>query len=273
MKKLLTTREIQLEQLFILKDVINFLEENKLDYSIAGGTMLGAIRHNGFIPWDDDIDILMPRHDFEFFIDNYKDSDSLYLASYKNGKINLPFAKVFYKKVKISQRNYKKTDNGFLWIDIFPMDGIEEDNKKSDVLFRKINFLKKCIGLSNTKISAILREWREPKKIIVKSFMKPFVFIIPKSFFIKRINYYCKNCDYDNSKYVGNVAWALSKKEKFLKEKISPKKKVTFEDIMVNGFEEYDYYLTQLYGDYMKLPPLDKRENHEYEAWIDYEKQ
>ena len=127
--KYLTLEEIHKEETEILKKFISFCDENNLTYYICGGTLLGAIRHKGFIPWDDDIDVMMPRNEFEKLekiLNEKKIAENLSFISYDNGNMHYPFGKVINTNIKIDDSCVKDKLEQYLWIDIFPMDGIPE---------------------------------------------------------------------------------------------------------------------------------------------------
>lgn len=134
----LNKKEIQNIELNILLEFSKFCNENKLRYYLVGGTLLGAIRHKGFIPWDDDIDVCMPRPDYELFISNFhSDNSCLKLCCNKFGNLKAPFAKLKDTRT-IVVNDILVNDNDIdtnLWIDIFPVDGLpdSECNRKKHI--------------------------------------------------------------------------------------------------------------------------------------------
>ena len=126
--KEMTLRELQLFSLEILKDVHHFCVDNNIRYSIYGGTLLGAVRHKGFIPWDDDIDIIMPRDDYDKFCDSYISESYVLVNRTKDSSYQLAYSRVCdikktqYKAIEPCSRN-----STGVWIDVFPADGCPEN--------------------------------------------------------------------------------------------------------------------------------------------------
>jgi len=126
--RILTLSEIQTRSLAILQIVHNFCEKHGIKYSLAYGTLIGAVRHQGFIPWDDDIDIIMPRPDYERFVSMFN-APGLGLLCEKDRKYYLNYCRVF-DKVRTGCKTrlpVGKNDTGGVWIDVFPADGVSDD--------------------------------------------------------------------------------------------------------------------------------------------------
>jgi len=266
----LSLEEIKKIELDILKDIHRVCEKNGLRYYLAGGTLLGAIRHKGFIPWDDDIDILMPRPDYMKFIKIYEnEGDKKYkLTSPYNNKNHLyTFTKVFdTRTIKIENGlNYDSENIGGIEVDVFPTDGLPDNIDKSNKYFRKQKLLFHLYSFSVTKKSV-------NKNIIKRIIKNTIVYIcrlIGKQRFIKVINNNAMKYEFDKSNYIGlSVTTYYGSKERIEKKHYIEQIKVEFEGYLFNAPKNYDQYLSNLYGDYMKLPPEDKRvTHHEYEAY------
>ena len=266
-EKYLTLREIQLEELKILKKVVNYIEHKNLRYYISGGTLLGAIRHKGFIPWDDDIDILMPRTDYEEFL-NYLKTDELYsdyeVLTLENGKHNRPFCKVINKKVHIYS---KSEEDKYLWIDIFPLDGLPASIDKSRKIIKKLLFLKGQIYLRTTSCKEILKERRSIYNRVLKILLKQLTYRHKIIYYSKKIDDIAKKYPYDNSDKVANLAWTDGYKSIYNKVWFTKSLTHEFEDGIFNIPVEWDKYLENLYGtDYMELPPKEDRIDHKITA-------
>lgn len=265
MKKELSLKEIQNEELQILIKVKQYLNKNSLKYSLYGGTLLGAVRHNGFIPWDDDIDIIMPREDFDKFINCIKNGDNIskeldviYLGL-KN--FDIPFCKVVNNEIELD--TIDKIDKN-LWIDIFPIDGMPID--KEIKYFNKMKKMKKRFFRTryihnNSKDKSLY------KTIIKKILFFPLLFINTQKYGIKFINN-CKKYKIDNSNYVCDLVWADHQGNILEKKWLDSTIEIDFENEKFSIFEGYKFYLENRYGkNYMEVPPVEKRITHSFRAW------
>ncbi len=256
-KKIDSIEEIKKIQLDVLNTFHNYCIKNSINYSLAYGTLLGAIRHKGYIPWDDDIDICMLREDYEkferVFPENYYDKYEFYtLKRYE--KWNRPYGKLFNNQT--IEFEGTKDDVGIgVSIDIFPIDDVPD----KDVSYCR--FRKKCNYLIKIRtIKAMV--WTENRSLL-KNLIVLFshILLIPFSFrFIailtdflskrqnnKGYNHVFHSCDNDTSK--------LSYPKNIFKEYVD----VPFENYVLRAMTGYDDYLRACYGDYMQLPPVDKR--------------
>lgn len=256
--------DIQKAEVNILGKTIDFLNLNDIEYTIFGGTLLGAVRHNGFIPWDDDIDIAIPRPQYNKLIDIFKQNNNinqnLSAYAFELGNSLYPFIKIIDKNIILEKKmNYEKN----LWIDIFPIDG-------SPKLFYSFYFWR--VRIQNILCALKRRDiyhYEMETSNALTSTLKKFIILILKpfsyNFMIKRYIKLCKRNDYNTSKFVSNNVWGLGKKEMLDKSKIIYKK-YKFDTLSVSGLMDYNYYLGKIYGNYMQLPPKNKRTNHGFIA-------
>lgn len=264
---ILSLRDIQLEELNILKNTVKYLEKNNLEYYLAGGTLLGAVRHKGFIPWDDDIDICMPRNDYDKLIELCKENElgeEYELISFEMGNLIFPFAKIVNKNIFIKAKSLEDIN---LYIDVFPIDGYPE--KYSKVIFQQriLNILKGILYLKSTSLKNIKNEKKSISNRILKILLKPIAEMIPTKWTSKIMIKMCKKYKYEECKYVGNRIWGYGLSEMLQKDKYaSDKINIEFEDEEFKAPAGYDLYLKSIYGDYMKLPPKDKRVTHGIQA-------
>lgn len=251
----------------IVKNVIKICEKYNLKYFMLGGTMLGAIRHGGFIPWDDDIDLGMPRKDYETFLEIAEKElpDYLQVVNYKNTpSYQYYITRIQDKNVKVIEKRIGN-DSKFTYasIDIFPIDGTP-NNK----LLRKLYFFR---VLSHRALMSLYYKDSIDRKRKRGTIEKAFLWIMEKIPFEKIIDPYkekekidklLSSQNVDTSKYIGNIMGAYRTREIVPKEWYGKGTKYKFEDIELNGFDKYDEYLRYTYGDYMELPPVDSRKTH-----------
>lgn len=258
----LSLREIQLEELEILKKVTNYLQDRKLKYFLAGGTLLGVIRHKGFIPWDDDIDIFIPRADYEKFLEYSKKEliDSSYeVLALENNNYGRAFCKVVNKNIPIESTSI---EDKYLWIDIFPLDVLPESLEESKKIIKKSLFIKGQIYLRTTKCKEILKEKKSLSNRILKLILKPISYRHNLVYYSKKIRNIAKKYEDKISDKVGDIVWPDGYQSIFKKEWFENTIKGEFEQILFDIPSGWNEYLKHLYGDYMKLPDENKREAH-----------
>lgn len=264
----LTLRELQQVSLDIIKDVHSFCVNNNITYSIAYGTLIGALRHKGFIPWDDDVDIVMPRPDFERFCREYR-SDKLRLIYYGNDKTALAaFARVVECKITgyQTERPWTAQDSG-VWIDIFPLDGVDnqEEYRKRYARMKRISWFVYKFRRQNHHIAPSDSWWSKTKTVIAK--IIGFNGWLPNAL-LKRIVAIMTKYDYNACSHYGQMSCLDDGPIVFSKEGFNDSLLLDFEDAKFCAMKDYDNVLRQLYGDYMQLPPEEKRIPKQY--WIKF---
>lgn len=270
MKKQLSLDEIKQIELQILIEFRRICSELGLRYYLSGGTLLGAIRHKGFIPWDDDIDLAMPRSDFNKLMEfshNYQNDTYKFLFVSQSGGL-LPYAKFVNIKTHIDAKYAEDEMQQHLWLDIMPMDGLPEDLNEVAKIYKKAEYYRKIIGLCNAKLG----EGKSVVKKLAKYIFKPLALIYGKDRAMTNLNALAMKYDYDSANYVGAVTWGLyGSSERMLKAEVDKVTEITFENNKFSTFSCWDSYLKGLYKDYMQLPPVEKRINHQMIAWIENE--
>ena len=254
-----TLKHLQKVQLMMLKDFIKICEENDITYFVIGGTLLGTIRHQGFIPWDDDIDVIMYRKDFEklndIMINNPHDKYG-FINVLNEETYHYTWGRFTLKNTVLAEWWADQVDyTPNIFIDIFIMDKIP-DNKVKRFIHRWRSFT--LNQMSNYSIIKFKNESRL-KEIIQHTayYLLKLIPISPMTIkkrcvktYRKYENIECEQyCDFPSLMHM-----PIYDKTDFL-----PPKKVKFEDIEVNVPNNYDKILTRLYGNYMELPPEDKR--------------
>ena len=250
--------------LHLFKQFHDICDENDLVYNAFGGTMLGAIRHNGFIPWDDDIDVTMPRGDYNKLIEIIRSGKygNLTIHSYPDDNYIYPYAKLGLKETVQYEKMVKKPYNKLtINMDIFPVDGYPCDETEIDRYNSYESNIILCTYIIESKYNCFH---------IKSLFKRKYSQIIGyKQFVKKQIELASRNPidRYDNLICHG-AGWG--RKGKINKKIYFDRKLYKFEDISVWGIKDYHAHLKKLYGDYMQLPPLEKRVSpHDNEVYID----
>jgi len=246
----------------ILKDVDTFCREKEIHYSVGYGTMIGIIRHNGFIPWDDDIDIVMPRPDYDRFVTEFNGwSNHLSVISPElDWEYYAPYANVYdTRTVLVEPRNRHKTEMG-VKIDVFPMDGVPADYEVYVKQCRKIDLYKRILAAKRRPIKFCIQD-RLPnvmKVLSAKILFSPFSYKMIQ----KKIHAIAVSSDYNHSIYVDNVVYSPYFAKRHLKSSYESYEEKPFEQYSFKVASGYHEILTAIYGDYMKLPPEERRITH-----------
>lgn len=283
MMKELTLQEVQQESLRILKVVHDFCEKNDIQYSLTGGTLIGAARHKGFIPWDDDIDILMTRPNFDKFCNSFV-HEGFSIKQPGDKDYWLKFARVFDDERTIVTNHVvptSKQDYG-IWIDIFPIDGAPKDDRRFNKLAQRCKDFK-------------FYTWRcrhykyDYAKSLEYSFPKNVLYLLKSSLawckttlkfqLLELFKYRSLHCVFKPLDSLIKDEVVLLHKNKFgeneyccglcfaFRNYFSRYKTNWFDDYVLIPFEDAKFYamsgykefLTEQYGDYMKMPPVEKQ--------------
>lgn len=272
----LTHEELKQAELDILKDVARFCEENHLRYYLGGGTLLGAVRHKGFIPWDDDIDISMPRPDYLQFIHTYNREGSRYFV--KSIEIDDQYvytnAKVYDGKTYLLDYLVRKpAPYSGVHIDIFPIDGLPKSRVRQRFLFLEQEMLLILARGSSMGYVSSHKYYDSAKKGgKIKGWLRTAlkfgaitVFrFLPTSRLLRKINTNLEQFPYESSEEVACLVACIhgAACERLSKAEFEPRMFFDFEGIKLQGSAGYVTYLKQLYGNYMKLPPEANRIAH-----------
>lgn len=270
MQKIETLRELQMAIFKVLCDVADVCEEQGFRYSLGGGTMLGAIRHKGFIPWDDDIDIMMPRPDYEALIEYCRTHETKFklLCNKLEPKYGYLFAKAWDPATKIVelQGNKNNIDYG-LYVDIFPLDAAGDSVEEVKRRFSKNRFMFEMIIAANWKkyFRSFGRPWYYEPIRYVFYLMSRFVDFETA---IPRLEKHFVRYEFGTTKYIFVTAGAYRLRDIWPKEWIDGFVEKEFEGRKFTVISGYDAYLKNLYGDYMQLPPKEQQiSHHDYDAW------
>ena len=265
----LTNEEIKSLELDVLLNVASFCEKHNLTYFLAYGTLIGAIRHKGFIPWDDDIDIMMPREDYNRLIEifNKEMGETPYLAIDPWGEgASQSFLKIGNKNTMKVEPEYEYK-GAMIDIDVFPIDGMPEDAEEYDAWYKKMYRFYTAHFYQRLQLKTI-KNYRELIKILMKKALWGCYF--SRKRFLKKTAKEHSKYPYDKCLYVGVMesCWN-SKKNRVLKSYYSDTVDVEFEGNLLKAPAGYHEILTSLYGDYMKLPPVENQvAEHNFTAYF-----
>ncbi len=266
--------EIQGLELDILSKVLKFFDENNISYFTSGGTTLGAVRHHGFIPWDDDIDLYVPRKDYDklmaiskgILIDGYisikSPGDKDYIYQYcKACNENT----VIYEK-NVSDKKYAIG----IFIDIFPLDKHYNSKIKNRFLILKTRWYRSLLETASNQINLSKKgSFRWLFKQIVRAIQKP----LTKKWTVEKTAAYIDNIgrkmENENTDYLGDLVMKGSGNDdyypaEYFKDSVDGE----FEGLKIKNPVGYKEYLTEMYGDYMTLPPKEQQIMHGFDAWF-----
>lgn len=257
----LSQTELQQELLVLLDLFDSFTKKHGLRYSLDAGTLLGAIRHNGFIPWDDDLDVIMPRPDFEKLLTLTDSLPSGFKIGYVETEVtSYPFAKLVNENIMIDEWKWDdKVEH--LWLDIFPADGMSDDeneNLKDYEMVRKLS--KRKIFQTFPSPSPLRNAIKTPMRLLMNLSM-------PSHTIVANIIKIAKQHDFNSSTWCRDLVCADSPDPRIRTADFDNMIEVDFCDKRYPAIPHWDEYLTAQYGDYMQLPPEEKRCGHQIKAY------
>ena len=254
MTEILTREEIHSRELEMLAFFDDLMKKHRLTYFMSGGTLLGAVRHKGFIPWDDDADLMMPRDDYEKLLELFDNNDRFRLSCIDNDpKYQYPYARLWDPETEIEWATYD-TERIGLFVDIFPIDGFPDSRLLSNLHIINIRLLTE---LWHTVMKAGPGNDLHFKRL--RRMVRPFLHQDPQ-YYLRLINKTGKRYPFKSSRYAGvSTLTHYMFRERNPKEIYDETVRLPFENLSLPAPSGYAVYLTNLYGDYMTPPPEDSR--------------
>ncbi|MBR4239431.1 MAG: LicD family protein [Prevotella sp.] len=252
----LTLNEIREIQLDILTSIHNLCEKFGIRYSLGGGTLLGAVRHHGYIPWDDDIDIMMPRPDYEHFLKTYSAIGEYEVQDiYNDDTYFYPFAKIYDKRTLLQELVMRSG----VYVDVFPIDGLPSKEmsemyheRLTKIVYKELYYSAKTYKIREGNKALLFL------KYLLKRCKSP-----SRKKAVRHLERLVHSYDFNTAEYAGAICGRYGVKEHMPSGVFLHYTELPFEGRSYSVIKDYDGYLRAHYGDYMVLPPVEQRiSNH-----------
>ena len=263
---LLSDKQVKLQLLNMLVEFDRVCRAHGIRYSLDSGTLLGAVRHNGFIPWDDDADIIVPRPDYERLLTHpeWFSRSCSPLSPDAPGSVH-PFAKFVNYSYRAQEAELDGVVDEYLWIDVFPADSVPDNPIEAEKLCRyQVELLKKYGSLiANPKST------KNGFKRLIKTLIQPLRHLVqPPTRICEKMARHASSIPFGSTSNVANLTWPTVVKDRWFPAS-------DFDNLVEKEFEghsfliipHWDDYLKGLYGDYMELPPEEDRAVHGTLVW------
>ena len=259
--KVLTDYELKKCQMEVLDNIHNYCVAQNLRYYMVYGTLLGAVRHQGYIPWDDDVDIAMPRDDYEFLLENYNKnnmSDSCVISIKNNKDYYLEFAKAYHVKTVLVEHVYNPIEIG-AYIDIFPIDNMPDEVEEARQLLNRVQKIGKALRKKSYIPAA-----SEKKNIKVFAHTLFRICVISSRYnLIDKINRLGKTYQFQKTAHAAIAVGGFSSLKEYVPSIwYGEPKLIRFEDKSFYAPAHAHELLKQWYGDYMTPPPEEQQKSH-----------
>lgn len=270
MKKIDNIRGLQEINIILLKKLYEICNNNRLKLFLLGGTLLGAVRHKGFIPWDDDIDVSISREDYKKLckiLENPMEDYSL-IDPETNQEFRGYIPQFIYKNSLMVSKQYRENENLNIGISIFIFDGLPNNKFLRWMYYRKMFLLRSFHALCRANFNYV----NTKKARLLGPMLQPFFSSNDVYKYKNKILKLQKKYDYLTSKYVAPNADADAIKEIVAREIYEKFEKIDFEGIECLVPENFKEHLQNYYGNYMELPPMESRQpKHSFSVWVDEE--
>jgi len=258
--KELTLQELKEIEFDMLKMFDAFCKENNIRYFLAYGTLLGAIRYKKFIPWDDDVDVLVPREDYDRLLHLFQDNEKYRLYAFeKNENYLFPFAKICDLETRKDEFGYESSIELGVDIDVFPLDAWDDDFEKAK---KEAKYIKRNMGY--LRLSKLRKpDSVNPIKRFIKGIVMGYCKMLGGKHYIKKILKASNKPEQQGTNYVGAKSWCVYGDRGIIPaEAFAEAIEVEFEGRMFPAPVGYDAYLSCLYGNYLPEPPKEKQKTH-----------
>ena len=265
--KEMSIEELKALQVDMTEQIHRFCEDNNLRYFLGYGSLIGAVRHKGYIPWDEDIDLGMPRPDYERFIRSFKSPGLAVMAPELDARFYAPYANVYHTGTLLEEENFNHGPFRLgVKVDIFPIDGAPSDDEAYLRLRKKLEKLNIDLFYKNLRLAP---RFRKNKVLWAKSLVHK-IRLLPFSIpcIQKRINRLATAYDFEASEMSDKLSFPNPGNTRMLRSVFEHYIDVEFEGHLFKAPRDYDVYQRAIYGDYMTLPPeKDRVPHHGFHAW------
>ena len=270
MREITETKELQSIVLGLLVKINAFCSTHGIRYSLAGGTLIGAVRHKRFIPWDDDADVMMPRPDYERFCREFSAPDASVHTFENDSEYFYPYAKVYDDRTLVVEDRDPKGHSA-VSVDIFPIDGFRDGVRDPH---RKLRMRRLCYAFLSLRRAPPLWRRRSPVKQFAVWALSPLRLVplcVRKNLarvFLRKLTRLASEFPFEGAPFVGDCVWGYGLCEIFPKDAFSGWTKMEFEGRRFSVLSGWREFLASIYGDFMTLPPPEKRKtHHSFRAW------
>ena len=260
--------ELHQYDLSALKALAAFCEEHQLTYYAIGGTLLGAVRHKGFIPWDDDVDVAMPRADYDKLVELAKEFPKPFVLEHYqyNKDFQSYFAKLRSEEIELLETVTDEGDKrpGYL-VDIIPLDGTPDNALLRKIYFAKVLWLRFLCGAANVHTGILTSRPKWEQRVLKICRVLRLYKIVTKEKVYRSLDKVFRRQKAEKANYIGTIMGAYKTREIVPADYFGlgeESEYLQFEDMKLRVPKQYEVYLTHMYGEYKNLPPKEQRKAH-----------